>query len=468
LKRKSRWFSLAFALTLVLSLLITPGSIDAKPVSEADRAKSLQGQPQMYFIPTSNPKEADHVMQQLKDGKSPEALNLIPANKHHPRKQTLKQMETEASKNPQTYPVKINPVTKADDGDSWTPPPFHYDDIQFDECVENDNVSKGWIKNHYSYCWSNYVVYSDPAGCGPSWFPFGCDWVSFRLTVIGNSYNGTRAVSYNYKIDDIDMDLDSSGWIGSKVSVSTKCDGISETRDCIGDDSPDTRTLAQWQADGEGSTYFDSDPPPITAGNKDQVSFMDLWPRVTVDPPGSKYPPITSDGSKEKVRTDSADYLFVFKPFFYPKEGAIFANAQPVFYYDMNNPYFSIMKEAFQHHKDALTAPGSLIPGIKGRPPLTRLYPNYDPAQKRANDNAKDRACRELRNTLPYDPSERGYECDEFPFATTYEGAGAGDGRFSVRYIPRAANNTHGRWLGAWYAYDRILHKDQFYIDFKE
>ncbi|MGE7903453.1 hypothetical protein ACQKNS_03515 [Peribacillus sp. NPDC094092] len=59
------------------------------------------------------------------------------------------------------------------------------------------------------------------------------------------------------------------------------------------------------------------------------------------------------------------------------------------------------------------------------------------------------------------------YECEEFPLAA-YEGAGTGDVRFLVRYIPRAANNTYGRWLGAWYAYDRILHKDQFYIGFIE
>jgi hypothetical protein len=272
--------------------------------------------------------------------------------------------------------------------------------------------------------------------------------------------NGARTVFYNYTVDDIDMDFDSKGWIGSKVSVSIQCDGISETRDCLGDDSPTTRTLAQWKSNDDGSTLFDSDPPPITAGNKDQISYMDLWPRVTVDPPGNKYPPITNDGPKEKIRMDSADYLFVFNPKFFPKEGAVFANVQPVFFYDMDKPYFSVMKEAFQHHKDALTSPGSLIPGVEGRPPLTRLYSKYDPVQYAANRKAKDAACSKLSKP-------EGYECDEFPFASTYEGAGAGDGRFSVRYIPRAANNTHGRWLGAWYAYDRILHKDPFYIGFK-
>lgn len=50
-----------------------------------------------------------------------------------------------------------------------------------------------------------------------------------------------------------------------------------------------------------------------------------------------------------------------------------------------------MLKPTFQHHKDALLSAGSLVPGYNdGRPPLTRLYPKYDPDQKRENDNAKD------------------------------------------------------------------------------
>jgi hypothetical protein len=465
MKKRSYWLSVALILAVVFSFLVPPESIEARQnqvsdVEGASKKVSSESKPQMYIIPTSDPKKADEVMKQLERGKSPKELGLISDQQHAPRKQTLQQMASEAAKSKKIYPVSVDNFKTAAEGDDWTPPAFEYDDIQFDACVENDQSSEGWIKNHYSYCWSNYIVYSDPVGCGPSPFPFFCDWVSFRLTIIGNSMNGARTVFYNYTVDDIDMDFDSKGWIGSKVSVSIQCDGISETRDCLGDDSPTTRTLAQWKSNDDGSTLFDSDPPPITAGNKDQISYMDLWPRVTVDPPGNKYPPITNDGPKEKIRMDSADYLFVFNPKFHPKEGAVFANVQPVFFYDMDKPYFSVMKEAFQHHKDALTSPGSLIPGVEGRPPLTRLYSKYDPVQYAANRKAKDAACSKLSKP-------EGYECDEFPFASTYEGAGAGDGRFSVRYIPRAANNTHGRWLGAWYAYDRILHKDPFYIGFK-
>lgn len=146
-----------------------------------------------------------------------------------------------------------------------------------------------------------------------------------------------RTVSYTYYIDDIDMDFDSKGFIGSKVSVDLVCQGASSIRDCRGNEDADPRTLAIWRSDGDGTEFFDSDPPPITAGNLDQISYMEIFPRITVDPPG-KLPPLTNDGAKENIRADSADYLFAFGPSgtppFNPKEGAIFAGVKPTFFYD--------------------------------------------------------------------------------------------------------------------------------------
>ncbi|SIR54372.1 hypothetical protein SAMN05878482_104199 [Peribacillus simplex] len=65
-----------------------------------------------------------------------------------------------------------------------------------------------------------------------------------------------------------------------------------------------------------------------------------------------------------------------------------------------------------------------MIPGIQGRPPLTRMYSKYDLVQYNANRKAKDAVCSKLSRP-------KGYECEEFRFAT-YEGAGTGDVRFSV------------------------------------
>jgi len=467
--KRARWASIIITLAFLLSVIVPQASL-AKQETTQVKVESGKG-PQAYWIPTSDPKEAKKVIRQLEKGKSPEELGLIPASQHQLVKQTLeqKQKEVKNAKIKGTYPVDLPKTTEATT-QAWNPPPFNYDDVTFEECVEHKNASKGWIKNRYAYCFSGTVVYSNPVGCGPS--PFFCDWVAFRFTVIGHAYNGMRTVDFRYKIDRVDSDIDSISWRnGTKVSVGIMCEGTHPSLDCHGDHSWDTRTLAKWRnADSDGAKIFDSDPPPITVGNRDQVSYMDFWPRILVDPPGRKNHEIVMDLPIVVVRADSADYMYVF-PNFYPKEGSVFLgtkdnrNAElervvPTLYYEMTNPYYSVMKEAFQHHYDALMAPGSIIPGIRPRAPLTRLYRYYDMEQYRKNIDAKDQACSQL--TRPGDD----YQCDEFPFATTYEGAAQGAGKFSVRYIPTTANNTHGRLLGAWYAYERILHKDAFYINF--
>ncbi|MFF1767591.1 NucA/NucB deoxyribonuclease domain-containing protein [Streptomyces sp. NPDC058249] len=52
----------------------------------------------------------------------------------------------------------------------------------------------------------------------------------------------------------------------------------------------------------------------------------------------------------------------------------------------------------------------------------------------------------------------------QFPFASTKEGAGLGDGNFSVRYVPGTENEQAGRELGTWYGSGRILHGNAYRI----
>lgn len=74
--------------------------------------------------------------------------------------------------------------------------------------------------------------------------------------------------------------------------------------------------------------------------------------------------------------------------------------------------------------------------------------------------DAVQEACRQLPK-----PGPGKFQCDEYPFASTYEGAAIGN--FSVRYIPASANQAHGHYLASFYAYERILHMVPFYIAFK-
>ncbi|MFF8932461.1 NucA/NucB deoxyribonuclease domain-containing protein [Streptomyces longwoodensis] len=153
-------------------------------------------------------------------------------------------------------------------------------------------------------------------------------------------------------------------------------------------------------------------------------------------------------------------------PYFYA-QGAIFDRAIPTFFYDRAQ---ADTAGVANHIYDALYSPettysvkaGKVIPGSVWDGtylPLHRNWANYDAAAAetaRKNLNAKNTACRGL--TRPSDS----YQCDEYPFASTQEGAGKGDGNFSVRYVPGTENEQAGRELGSWYGADRILHNDLY------
>ncbi|MFE3186757.1 NucA/NucB deoxyribonuclease domain-containing protein [Streptomyces violascens] len=98
--------------------------------------------------------------------------------------------------------------------------------------------------------------------------------------------------------------------------------------------------------------------------------------------------------------------------------------------------------------------------------PIRRLY--FDQTRR---DRNRDTAVAVCRKEWPGYP-ELGQDCDEFPFASTYEGAarsrpeydGTPYGMFSVRAINSPDNQEAGRRLGTWYGDDRIIDADPFFL----
>ena len=89
--------------------------------------------------------------------------------------------------------------------------------------------------------------------------------------------------------------------------------------------------------------------------------------------------------------------------------------------------------------------------------PLTR---DTNPADTLANRNA---SCADFvpDPTPPGQPSD---SCDEYPFASTYQGAAfVGPGRFSVAHVPVDQNSRAGSLLGGFYSINRIIDGDPFY-----
>jgi hypothetical protein len=86
-------------------------------------------------------------------------------------------------------------------------------------------------------------------------------------------------------------------------------------------------------------------------------------------------------------------------------------------------------------------APGNALAPPGQRRVLTRLFEPYDSATATANNAEAVRTCKQWWGE---DYAQGGqFECDEFPFKTTYQGASLANGHYSARVID-AAENAEG------------------------
>jgi hypothetical protein len=55
-------------------------------------------------------------------------------------------------------------------------------------------------------------------------------------------------------------------------------------------------------------------------------------------------------------------------------------------------------------------------------------------------------------------------QCDEYPFASTKNGAHNSKGHFSIRYVDRDKNRLHGQYLAAFYSRYRVGNDNRFWV----
>ncbi|WP_162465958.1 NucA/NucB deoxyribonuclease domain-containing protein [Streptomyces taklimakanensis] len=239
----------------------------------------------------------------------------------------------------------------------------------------------------------------------------------------------------------------------------------------------------QWKYDGD--TKFDlwSLAPKLPdVANGDQIATGLFTPVLEFTIPGYSQV-IPAEGEQGEVRFDSAAYNKR------AQLGSVFPDATPALRYDRSDtsdpsapvePYLGVAAVA-DHIGDALEDPGSTYPtksdknlsGGNSLNPMHRLAKSAgadELSRYNANSRAKDSACGSPAMPGKPGPDEK-LDCDEFPMASTYEGAARatheGDqyaNGFSVRYIDWVENREAGRRLDSWYDNDRILNHDPFVI----
>ena len=201
------------------------------------------------------------------------------------------------------------------------------------------------------------------------------------------------------------------------------------------------------------------------------------------------------------LRCDSADY-FQQGSATYPK-ACVFSEVIPHLTYTLDSDIRSVAFHIFtaQHHPNLTypllvpfgvpmprdkRIPGQYIAGDPDAPGLHRITPTLHPGEYKANGEHKDGACYKrgphrdeyFDTGLPVPPRTPDEQCDEYPFASTLEGAAHPYWDFSVKAVPQPDNSIAGARLANYYVDDRILAwdpgldrpdetNDRFYVEIK-
>ncbi|MFB6626320.1 NucA/NucB deoxyribonuclease domain-containing protein [Streptomyces sp. NPDC056374] len=331
------------------------------------------------------------------------------------------------------------------------------------ECAQTGNAAAaksatGWIKSRFETCMHRPYDLVLRSTDGQETI----GRLRFDAWILGFAYHGDRRVDYLASIEDIrvqtDGDEDATKW---RINQQ-----FSHTIDSSNSD-PDPQVTEPKQNDRDGLlgewnnqplwtlTYTSPDKGPLYGqGNQQRVNALTLA-SLSVSSPSSSLTFRDVDALCSNFRFDYAG------PVAGKYKGTVFTEARMTFRPRLDDP---LGWETARHIYDALHHPErtfpatfpKVIPGEKE--PLHRVL-DQDTVEK--NRKAANDTCVDVWG--PYDGAK--LNCNEYPFASTYEGAVKGDRRYSARLIDADDNQKVGRELNSqFYTVNRVLDNDAFYV----
>ncbi|MGW7511939.1 NucA/NucB deoxyribonuclease domain-containing protein [Streptomyces massasporeus] len=335
---------------------------------------------------------------------------------------------------------------------------YNYADGTYDQCNNTttpplpsnpaEMLPKGWFMNAFFWCRKSNVDIRATDGNGVE-----KGRMTFTDVAMGYTYQGERGLSVQHYISNVRTKGD---LINGKIALSADWDrytGKSYPTSSNGNKlkyveikkfGPSSVVSESYVAD---ESIGDSDDEKIWQG---KVGFD--W--VVTSPLSNG---VAKDNHKIDVRFDSGQYLTY-------KTGSVFVDWKPVLEYNINEP---IIHDTAEHILRAQTdpastkpeAPGKVIPGAPSGKPLTRLLGSHPDVQK--NRDAARKVCNQH---WPGYPNNGTKDCDEYPFATTYERRGGTSSNYSAYPVGSGDNQEAGRRLAKFVGEMRILDGDDYYV----
>jgi hypothetical protein len=275
------------------------------------------------------------------------------------------------------------------------------------------------------------------------------------------------SVDYDWgPIDDI--------FVAPNVPLSLIGQCVQDSQICQATRGPVTMPWVTWDNNTEWFFWDVFNYETFTEG-RDKISYNEWFVEAFTD--DKEFKTLDSGETDPRmIRCDSAQYFRRgVAPF---PRACIFSEVIPHLNYELGSTHHAVAFHIYiaQYFPNdtypLLVPPGVPPPGDKNIPGrfepgnpdadgLHRITDKLHPGETLANKNNKDAACANTGDYfglgLPVPPVPPGEECDEYPFASTLEGAGHPFFDFSVRVVPQPDNSVAGGLLRAYYVDDRIL-----------
>jgi len=304
----------------------------------------------------------------------------------------------------------------------------------------------GYVISHHRFCqYLGVHAYREACRDGV------CQTIAtadFRFTVIGYTEIGQRSVNFGLKLDSWKL----WGSIADMVlTIGVTCRSDSAGYSCTPGSSGATLTIGQWMVAPNRTYTFSGLAGSATGDEKRTFLSFDYH---------FKGGPLDHVIRANWFRCDSATYVDY-------NNGCVFHAVEEIFYFERD----SANSQAADHIRDATLNPNITIPppapGESKRIPgsiytgntIGRIRPGSP--QIGANRNKAIATCKIYWGP---DYAKGGDECDEFPFATTWEGAASPYNDFSVSAISGGHNRAGGIAVNRFYGVQRILGGDTFYV----
>jgi hypothetical protein len=250
--------------------------------------------------------------------------------------------------------------------------------------------------------------------------------------VVGYSFSARDSKTWAYQVRLLETKRWGRGVNGTKASGSASCTGKCK----VTNKSFPAQTISK-SAEPYGQFFMDT---TINTGASKQRGTGRSIASWTFSNPQWAGPSQPTKLATVDVRCDNA------LPGAPRQVGCVNLQAVPVISYSLTGPWPEVAK----HIKDA-QATG--LPGKYGTTNfLTRL------TDRRKIDQNREKAC---PSSLVRPP---GKSCDEYPFASTWQGAKHSGGEFSRRMINARQNTDAGKALKGFYTYSRVLEGDRFLV----